>query len=359
MKDGGLISTEKLVLYGLVRFPTLNDRELAERLKMKTSTLTAIRHRLQEKNMYREIRIPLLFKHNVEILASSFAVYNASLLDPSYNRMIEDSILSQPEVFWGIRESGQDLSFYMANNYSDVKRHVESLEEIYIHGRVVLDEVQHLICFPYQLLESMIFFNYAPLLKSEFNLSLKEVDDRPDVEIKFNGVEVCDLTRTEKIVYSYLIKYPSMTDKWISERSGVSRSTIARAKERFESEGLMMTLRIPDVKALGFEMLVFAYGRFNLKAKPEEKREMLKEVFNVKPPIYLLNGRTEAISIDIYRDFEEFRSAVSRLSMIYREHPIFVREPTRIMFSIPNMKVVKEFAFDRFIEKVLGVTAPE
>lgn len=357
MKDGGLISTEKLVLYGIVRFPLLNDRELADRLKMKTSTLTAIRHRLEKKDMYHQVRFPFLFDQDVEMLASSFAVYNASILDRSYSQMIEERISTQPEAFWSIRESGQDLVLYMTRNYSEVKRHVEDLEQIYVHGRVVLEEVQHMICFPYELLMSTTMFNYAPLLKGEFDISSKDIDEKETSEKRPKMEGARTLTKTEKKVYLNLIRYPSMTDKWISERSGISRYTIAKAKDRFESSGSMVTLKIPNIKALGFEMLVFAHGKFNLRASVEEKEEMLREVFSVKPPVYLLNGKTEALSLDIYRDFEEFRSTVNRLSMIYREHPIFIREPTRIMFSVPNMKVVKEFAFDKFVEKILSISA--
>jgi len=355
MKNGGLISTEKLVLYGIVRFPLLNDRELADRLKMKTSTLTAIRHRLEKREMYRQVRFPFLFDHDVEMLAASFAVYNASILERSYSQMIEEQISDQPEAYWSIRESGQDLVLFMSRNLTDVKRHIEELEQIYVHGRVVLEEVQHLICFPKELIKSTILFNYAPPLKNEFSIGPADIDEREDAEKRPISGDMPALTKTEKRVYVNLVRYPSMTDKWISERSGISRYTIAKAKDKFESEGLLRTLKIPNIKALGFEMLVFAHGKFNLRASVEEKDEMLREVFSVKPPVFLLNGRTEAISIDIYRDFEEFRSTVNRLSMIYREHPIFIREPTRIMFSVPNMKVVQEFSFDRFVEKTLGI----
>lgn len=348
-----LNQNERLVLCGLTRFPLLNDRELAERLGMNTSTLTAIRHRLYAKGLYRKVRIPLPFPLGVEMLAACFAVYNPSVMQQTYSQSLERMIPGQSEAFWSIRESGQDLTLYMSRNYTSVKRHVEDLEEMYVHGRVILEEVQHLICFPGDLLHNAILFDYSTLLEREFKVTLEGEGTR--VRWRNGWGDGVTLTDTEKIVYLNLVRYPEKTDKWISERTGVSRYTIARSKRKFEMNNLLRTVTIPDIKALGFEMLVFAHAKFNLRAGPEERSEMLREVLEIKPPILLLNGKTEAVSIDVYRDFESFRGTVNRLSMIYREHPIFVREPMRIMFSVPNMRVIKDFDFSGFISGVVGV----
>ena len=48
MKKPELTKKEKLVIYGLVRYPQLTDKELSEKLNLKHSTLTSIRHRLKE-----------------------------------------------------------------------------------------------------------------------------------------------------------------------------------------------------------------------------------------------------------------------------------------------------------------------
>ena len=54
----GLLRSEKLVLYGLVKYPLLNDRELAEQLDMKMSTLTAINNQLKENDMFYSVSVP-------------------------------------------------------------------------------------------------------------------------------------------------------------------------------------------------------------------------------------------------------------------------------------------------------------
>ena len=43
-----LSTNEKKVLYGLVKYPLDNDRELALKLNFKMSTLTAIKNRLKK-----------------------------------------------------------------------------------------------------------------------------------------------------------------------------------------------------------------------------------------------------------------------------------------------------------------------
>jgi PAS domain S-box-containing protein len=64
MKRGGVVSKvnltnkEQVVLWGLCRHPLLNDVELAKVLKLKRSTLTAIKNRLNKGNWFRLIYVP-------------------------------------------------------------------------------------------------------------------------------------------------------------------------------------------------------------------------------------------------------------------------------------------------------------
>jgi hypothetical protein len=149
------------------------------------------------------------------------------------------------------------------------------------------------------------------------------------------------------------VRDPDVTDKTLSEKTGISRYTIAKSKEKFETTGILRTVRIPNFTKLGFEMMVYAHGRFNLQADEKDRLAHLREVEDVKAPFLFVYGATEAVSLDLYHDFEEFRKTVNQLSSIYQEHPIFVREPQRVLYSVREMKVLRDCDFVPFVAQVL------
>ena len=63
-----LLTSEKLVLYALVRFPLHNDRELSDIIPMSMSTLTANRNRLQRRGYINTVRFPRMDMINADII---------------------------------------------------------------------------------------------------------------------------------------------------------------------------------------------------------------------------------------------------------------------------------------------------
>jgi DNA-binding MarR family transcriptional regulator len=55
-----LTLNEKTVLWALTKWPTANDRQLAQSIDIKMSTITAIRNRLRRANLFKAVRIPLM-----------------------------------------------------------------------------------------------------------------------------------------------------------------------------------------------------------------------------------------------------------------------------------------------------------
>ena len=53
MKLFDITEKEKIILYGLVKYPRFTDKQLSEKFNIKHSTVTSIRHRLFEEEYYR------------------------------------------------------------------------------------------------------------------------------------------------------------------------------------------------------------------------------------------------------------------------------------------------------------------
>ena len=85
MKKIEFTKKEKLMLYGLVKYPQLTDNELSKKLDLKHSTVTSIRHRLKENEYLRKLIIPKLQSMGCEMLVAIYT--NFSPLIPLLERV--------------------------------------------------------------------------------------------------------------------------------------------------------------------------------------------------------------------------------------------------------------------------------
>ena len=85
MKKVDLTKNVKLMLYGLVKHPQLTDKQLSEKLDLKHSTVTSIRHRLRENEYFRKLMIPRLQNMGCQMLVATYT--NFSPLIPLEERV--------------------------------------------------------------------------------------------------------------------------------------------------------------------------------------------------------------------------------------------------------------------------------
>lgn len=67
-----LTEKEKLVFYGLVKYPEFSDQQLSEKLKEKRSTITSIKNKLLRKNFYKTKIIPDFSLLECELLCIAY-----------------------------------------------------------------------------------------------------------------------------------------------------------------------------------------------------------------------------------------------------------------------------------------------
>ena len=122
-----LTQNEKLVLYGLVRYPLLNNRELSDALELKLSTVTVIHRKLMQKGYVRTARIPLIQNFGCEMLAVTYSVFSSSMPLNTRLQISADIAENYDEVFWAVSETTQGISIQLSKNYTEVKKNIDIL----------------------------------------------------------------------------------------------------------------------------------------------------------------------------------------------------------------------------------------
>ena len=363
-----LSDREKRVLYEIVKHPEFTDNNLAERTRIKLSTVTAIRRRLKKNGIYRMVRIPCLQFLGAELLAVNYSVYNATA--PMEKRLETGRKFASDhkEVFWAINEYVQSVAFHFSRNYTDILSNIIELERHHSEQGYLDEGGIDLMTFSFKLTQIHSLFDFTPLLANSFGFP--EDDERNEDMENGNGERmrnepdhhdgqymtgVPNLTQLGKQVYYNLVKHPEMTDTELSEIISVSQRTITKFRKQFKEEGLIRTVAVPNLEKLGFKMMVFDHAKLNLKVKGDQRNIILQAIMGIKPPITFIVGSSDVVALTVYEDFATYRRSINRFAEVYKYEKIFVKEPKRLLFSLSEMDMIKDHVYSPIVAKILGI----
>jgi len=351
MGKNELTKKEKLTLYGLVNYPKLTDKQLSEKLELKHSTVTSIRHRLRENEYFRALAIPRLQNMGCKMLVAIYT--NFSPLIPLEERVeiTGKTIEVFDEIFFSVGEQDKGFSLSLAQDYATIGR-INDIRTQTFGGRGLLEEeYPNMVVFPFEISKVYRFFDFAPLLKSSFELD-REMDEEI-VDIGLRSEEDIVFSDTEKNVFCMLIKYPELSDSEIGKELGVSRHTVSRLRRGFEKNNFIRKINLPDLKSLGFEILAFFHIRFDPNSPPDiEKNEA--SLLMSDSTVFMANRMFEAVMISIYSDYDDYNSDKTRIMQILKENKWIAENPMIRTYSLNELIFIKEFKFAPIARKILG-----
>jgi len=351
MEKNELTDKEKLVLYGLVYYPETTDKILSEKLNLKHSTVTSIRHRLKENEYQRKIIIPKLQSMGCEMLAVIYT--NFSPLIPLSERVeiTGKTIEVFEEIFFSVGEQDKGFSVSLSKDYTTIGK-INDIRTQTFGGRGLLEEeYPNMIVFPFEISKIYRFFDFAPMLRKRFELNL-ELDSETE-SIDFKSIENTVFSDTEKNVYCMLVSNPDLSDSSIGRELGVSRHTISRLRRKFEKNDLMKKLVIPNFVKLGFEILAFYHIRFNPRNPPNMEEDNAALLMS-ESTIFLASRRFEAVMLSIYSDYEDYKLDRTKVVQILKENSWVAKDPVIRSYGLRTTSFIKDFKFAPIASKIVG-----
>ncbi|MBL7148074.1 MAG: PAS domain S-box protein [Nanoarchaeota archaeon] len=317
-----LTHNEKLVFYGLVKYPLLNDQQLSEKLKIKRPTITAIKNKLKRQGFYLTYVIP-----NFELIGCELMCIINSKIQSGGGARIEmiKKILSSPEVVYSINTDKDFLSIIISKNFVETKRLVDYVSSLYEESNI---EMPNIIYFPSTMSRIISLFDYSALLKSLFDLKIKD-----DI-IKPLKPATRELTDNEKIILYTLTKYPNLTDSEIAAKTKISRPTVSQIKKNLINENFLKIINIPDANKLNCELLVYSTAKIDLKKINKQKQE-------IPSLIFMVNSERESSGIFIFETYTKHKIAYDKFTGLLKKEQFIIGEPTRHLFPIQQIKSQK------------------
>ena len=360
--DKPLTKNEDLVLFGLVKYPEKSDKELALLLKMKDSTLTSIKKRLEQNGYFSYLYIPQVNRLGAELLGIIFTSFNPVKKFEERIRITKENIEIADEIFYsvGAPEMGFSLSF--TKNYTSFCEINEKRTSTFGKEGLLDKEFPNEVIFPFKISKIDEFFDYARILQQHFAASLKDIDFTSEDEGEedkdnpmFSNSSRVDLNEKEKRVFVALVENPKATMQEIGENVELSRHTVARMKNKFfnPDNDLIRVKIIPNLKKIGFKLMVF----YHLKFSPnnEISEESLQKI-NSPSTFFFAHRKFRAILISAYPDYTNYKEDKVRIFTYLKEKQILNYTPSPRKYVYNQMEIIKEFMFADITKKILGTT---
>ncbi len=345
MAKRGLTANEKQVLYGLVRHPVLNDRELSELLNVKVSTVTAIRRRLRRADYFVTRRIPMMNRLGWELLIGGHArldLTQGSQVVPKLREAFRDRM---PGLFH-VAAAADHLSFLgFARDYTGARAEVDELRQGLDRAGLLSDGDVSFASFPMALSAVPAFFDYSHSLALAFDL-----EDRMAVRLDRGKMGDVELTRKETEVLKGLVRYPEVSDKGLAQRVKVSRQAVSKMRREFEAEGLLRTARIPNLRLLGFDLYVTAFARFVPSSSLKTRADAVERLLKVAPVFFLTSDDAEIAVIGASRSYEQFSTLRAALTKHFQERGFLHGDPDVFVALTNAMEIVRNCEFGPLVQ---------
>jgi len=129
---------------------------------------------------------------------------------------------------------------------------------------------------------------------------------------------------------------------------------VNRLKKEFEEAGLFRTMRIPNIHRIGAEIVVFSMSKFNPLMTMEKRKKGIAMVRRF-PHIFQVTSDMEAVNIFLTPDFKTYQELKDQVMAFYKKQKYFSEEPTILLFSIDNMRIIKNHVYDALLAQRLGL----
>ena len=350
MINNNLTNKEKLVLYGLTKYPDIQDYKLAKKLGLKQTTVSSIKRRLKEEKFFRHIRVPLLQDIGCEMLVGIHANFNPIIPLEQRVEIASKNIEIFDEIFFSVGEQEKGFSLSLAKNYTSIGKINDIRTKTFGEMSLLEEDYPHEIIIPFEISKIYRFFDFDRAIKKLFRI---DIEDNKTSFVWFEKrKQLLKLSDNEKKVYYALIKYPDLSLIELSKEIGISRHTISKMKKTFIKNNLMKEKNIPNLRKLGFEIISFYHIKFDPKNPPSEKHI---KALDTEDTFFLASRKFECLILSVYKNYNDYKiDKMKKIEFLRREN-LVCKPPLIRKYIIDRMYVIKDLEFAPIVKKILGI----
>jgi hypothetical protein len=391
MPKRGFTEKEKIVFFGMIRYPNMNDNALSMKIDINPSTIATIRNKFKKIQYFHNVRIPFLQHCGFELITVSYdRLYFPSLSESPHN--ILNSIYKRiPNIFYLLNAPDSWLSLGFYQNYLNFKR----INEIVRFNKFQFnfqEDTETQILFPFGLTKFYNYFDYSQIIRNFFELDIEDIDNMDamsvinldsmnldqeqeiripeqnpkvdDLPIYFDNLQYPDeplethtpikLTKAEREVFLALMQYPDLSDFAINKIISISATSVNNIRKKFESKSIIRQCVIPNLKLLGFELITLTHLKFKSIGNLHVREKLIKNIIQKIPSILYIASNTDEIILAAYKNFSEYQHINEEISKLYRDKNLLAIEPRTLLFPLSESVMIKEHSYVPIVNQLLG-----
>jgi DNA-binding MarR family transcriptional regulator len=312
---------EKLVLYGLCKYPQLRDEELSKKLKIKRSTITSIKNRLKNQKAFTIIYLPNFAMFGGSILSTINCKFNGPIKE---RKELIAKIKDIPEIILNLETDKESLNLFISKLYIDLQK----FQNKFTNGnsKILRQDIKNLTFF--QELDKIKIFNLANLIDNKFELEKSNLAE--NIFPEKNNLK--KLNNNEKRIIHSLIQFPEDTIAKISKKIWISKPTISKIKNRLIEEKVIIPFIFPNLNKLNFKIIAIV----------NQKDKKIKNHFLEPRTIAKIENDKKLIKVLLFKDQEEYEELI-QLNDNYQPEIVF---PINLILS-------KKLDFHSLTEKLI------
>ncbi|MGC9514065.1 Lrp/AsnC family transcriptional regulator [Methanocrinis sp.] len=332
-----LTSKEKLVLYGLARYPGLSDIDLASKIGVDRSTIFKSKRKFREWDMVQLLNVPSGVGVGAEMMTAVFARYKPNApVEARKNKSGFKEWVDHPHCVFHSATDSDSVSMVYSQSFTDFKRVFDPVTDDYRDAGFVED----IGCYHYPFSLTRVSWDSALAVNNTFDLGRTDLQYEPPVEEEVPEDSI-KLTEKDKLALLAFVKYPALSDLELSRRTGISRPTISGKRNKFFASGLLSRQANVNWKKIGCELMIFYHINVRPKATSEEMMEVYSSFRRIGAAVCSYIQPGEIFGSFLSQCYVEMKERMDNEVKKLSEVGLITERPTCVIMPLRELKVRK------------------
>jgi hypothetical protein len=345
-----LTSKERLVLYGLARYPGLSDIDLASKIGVDRSTIFKSKRKFREWQLIKLLNVPSGEAVGAEILTSVFVRYKPTApFETRKGTKAFEGWMDYPNCVSHISTDTDSVSTFYSGSLTDFRAGFDPFMDEYYRN----DFIEEIFYYHYPFHVSSYSADAALAVDSIFEL--ERTDQPPEISsVKPESNEDSKLTEKDKLTLYAFVKYPMLSDLELSRRTGISRPTISGKRTKFFQSSLLSREAYIDWQKVCCELMSF----YHVKIRHGHARDDLSRVYKafrkVGAPLYSYMQPGEIFGAFLSTGYPELKRRLDREVKSLAADGLISERPMLVIMPLSDIKMTK-IDYAPMVGKMLGI----
>jgi hypothetical protein len=345
-----LTSKERLVLYGLARYPGLSDIDLASKIGVDRSTIFKSKRKFREWQLIKLLNVPSGAAVGAELLTSVFVKYKPTApFEARKGTKAFESWMNYPHCISHISTDTDSVSIFYSKSFTDFRAGFDAFVDEYYKNNFI--ESIHYFHYPFQI--SSYVPEAALAVDSIFELARSDQSEEIPSS-KPASEEDSKLTEKDKLTLYAFVKYPMLSDLELSRRTGISRPTISGKRTKFFQSGLLTREAYVDWQKICCELMSYYHVKIRHGLSSEDLSRVYKAFRRVGAPLFSYLQPGEIFGAFLSTGYPDLKSRLDLEIRNLAAEGLISERPMLVIMPLREIKATK-IDYSTMVGQMLGV----